>query len=776
MKRILSFLSLLLPLLMTAQSLDGQWVYHPAYLMTAAKDLIDTEQNVYALANGSVIRLNKTSLEVEAMSAASGLSDVSVKNIYYNYDKQYLLIVYANGNMDFLYEDGRLVNVSDLKDVVMNTTKAVNDVTFAGDQVLVATSFGFVVVDDNTHHVVEQRLYNQALTSVAKVGNRWLVAYNGAIYASNGQRESINDFTATGLTPAAAQIRPMDDNNFFVLATGAFSRCAFDTEDGFSCTDTAIVAALPNNLQLTKEGWLANFRTNKYYYIIKPSGTTFTATKTTSAANTLYSRCPTGDGTWWLIDANGIHKNKVTTYYKPAGMYMRESATLFHALYNTWDGKTYITTPDQNWVIGNVGNRVHIFTHDPTTGWTDATPTEIRSWSNVTNTKRIARITFIPGQPGSYFVVNRDGSVYRVINGLLKGKFTNNTVAGPLQYDNTRLDQPGLLIDADGNLWMLAANNSRGPAMLMLPQDKVLADTVLASDWIKFDASPFSFPSFQRQSFVEGTGKVKVYCSGDYMNALNIFRLKEGTTDQLDYKVTTSFIDQNGNGIDWYQNYVRTLAVDSTGNVWVGGTRNRLFYFNPEDAFSDNFRVTSPDAPDGEMTPYEMEVTCIAVDSQNRKWIGTRSAGVFVINADGSQVLKHFDTDNSDLPSSLIYSLAVSPTSAFVVTDKGVVEYSMADIPQATDYTAVTAAPSFVQHDYMGVVSIGMVEPGACVRITDRDGNLVREFTATSNMVEWDLTADDGVERVPTGVYNVFAGHSAEQLPASPQVRVRVVK
>ena len=116
-------------------------------------------------------------------------------------------------------------------------------------------------------------------------------------------------------------------------------------------------------------------------------------------------------------------------------------------------------------------------------------------------------------------------------------------------------------------------------------------------------------------------------------------------------------------------------------------------------------------------------------------------------------------------------TVAVFPES----DDSDSFELDMNDVASATDYTAVTAAPTFVEPGYTGYVTIGQVDVGACVRITDRDGNIVREFTATSNQVAWD-TCDETGERVPTGVYSIYAGLSADQLPGTPQVRVKIIK
>ena len=770
MKKLIVFLALLLPVLQEhalAQELEGTWSFHPSYLMSTANNLIDTEHYVYALTNGALVRWDKVNEQIMALSSTNGLSDVKVKNIYYNYDKRYLMVTYANSNIDLLYEDGRIVNVSALHDVVMNVSRAINDVTFTDGKALIATDFGLVVLNDSTLQVSEFRHYGKALTSVAQVGEYMVIAYGGNLYASSSRREVLSDFLAVGVSQAAAQLYPANDTTFFLMGTGALKRCVMSP--GGRCSVNTIFAATPNNIQQTVDGWLANFRTSSCYYTIK-NDSVFTATEVSGNSSSLYSCAPDANGTVWQIDGNGIHVKGNTTYHKPEGIYLRSAGvTLFHNLYNTWDNKFYITTADQNALItSNFTHVKHIMNYDGS-AWVDATPTAIKS------TSKLAKITFIPGHPGSYFATDRTNTFYRVINGVVKGTFKNGNTNTPLQYGSIGNSlEPGLLVDPQGNLWMMSSAGNN--VLAMLPSDKVLADTVRYSDWIIFDVSKFNLSYPQRQQFVATRDGVKVFTNG-YQNSLfNIWRTKPGASDvtDIDLLVTHDFIDQNGKAVDMKLPDVYAIAADSTDHVWIG-MRPGLFYFKASEVFGPNFRATKPAGREGEEDPYSIDVTAIGVDPYNRKWIGTKDNGLYVVSPDGSQVLNHFDVDNSAMPSSLVYGVSASAERAIVTTANGIVEFNMSDIPQVIDYTAVTAAPAYVTLDYTGFVTIGQVDVGACVRIIDRDGNVVREFTATSNQVAWD-TCDETGERVPTGVYSIYAGLTADQLPGTPQVRVKIVK
>lgn len=777
MKKLIILLALLFPMLALAQDIEGTWKFHPAYQLSAASDLIDTENHVYALSNGAIVCLDKASGQIQALSPATGLSEAKVKSIYYNYDKHYLLIAYTSSNIDLLYDDGHIVNISALADAVMNISRSINDVSFDDGIVYVATDFGLVVIDEQKESVIEFRNYNKALTSVARVGEHTIIAYEGKLFASNNRRELLSDFNPLDITLDNARLRTATDNTFFLLGDKALKRCTMSINEkgdtGFVATD--IVLATPNNLQRTSGGWLANFRASSFYYTISNDGN-YTATKVTGNNTSLYSSAPDGDGTIWQIDGNGIHIKGATGYHKPGGIYTYNNASpvWFYSYYNTMNDKFYITSFDQRYAYSPSARpkfKAYLLSYDGN-NWTDETPTKIR------NLIESGPLALVPWHNNAlFYTIRSNNNLFRVVDGQVDLTFVQG-----VNHPYTGLVLPRIAFDSQGNLWMCstrAAAPEPKDVACMLPKDKVMNPTITKDDWIVVSVPGMNMPggTFQNQTFCIGKGDVKVTHDG-YQGSL-AFTLWRGTPDATNSTVesvrVSDPVDQNGKAIDKYNNYLYTMTNDSTGYIWVGSSNSPVFYFDPVEVMENGFKVTRPIVNDGEDSPFNLAVSYIATDYLNRKWIATIENGLYVVSPDGSRVLKHFDVDNSLLPSSKVYSVVASPNRAIVLTANGVVEFDMTDIPQAIDYTAVTAAPMFVEPSYTGFVTIGQVDVGACVRITDRDGNVVREFTATSNQVAWD-TCDETGERVPTGVYSIYAGLTAEQLPGTPQARVKIIK
>ena len=66
----------------------------------------------------------------------------------------------------------------------------------------------------------------------------------------------------------------------------------------------------------------------------------------------------------------------------------------------------------------------------------------------------------------------------------------------------------------------------------------------------------------------------------------------------------------------------------------------------------------------------------IAFDSDQQIWVGTLSKGIYVLNPSATNVLAHYTTDNTAMPSNSILSLGIDETGkAWIGTADGIVEY-----------------------------------------------------------------------------------------------------
>jgi ligand-binding sensor domain-containing protein len=204
------------------------------------------------------------------------------------------------------------------------------------------------------------------------------------------------------------------------------------------------------------------------------------------------------------------------------------------------------------------------------------------------------------------------------------------------------------------------------------------------------------------------------------------------------------------------------LVEDKKGYVWLGTDRgilvnytSRQLFDNPGLESSVEFRTINIA---GRPLLENENVTAIAVDGGDRKWIGTSSSGVFLISADGREMLRQFNAQNSPLNSNVITALAINPRTGdvYIGTDKGLMSYGGDATVGSQTEQKIKIFPNPVRADFTGEIAIqGLVE-NAHVRITDVSGSLIFETTANGGMATWNGNTRNG-QRVNPGVYVVFA-------------------
>ena len=127
---LIGFIVLSFAFLTRAQLAVGSWQIYSS--MGDPVKVIDTGDRVYYVSGISLFCFDKETEEMESYNKNNLLNDIDVANIYYNYDKNYLVVVYANSNIDILYDNGKVYNIPDIKNAIMTSSKSVNDVKFYG--------------------------------------------------------------------------------------------------------------------------------------------------------------------------------------------------------------------------------------------------------------------------------------------------------------------------------------------------------------------------------------------------------------------------------------------------------------------------------------------------------------------------------------------------------------------------------------------------------------------------------------------------------------------
>lgn len=267
----------------------------------------------------------------------------------------------------------------------------------------------------------------------------------------------------------------------------------------------------------------------------------------------------------------------------------------------------------------------------------------------------------------------------------------------------------------------------------------------------------YSFKNLTQKTITDNYSKMVIDKNGTKWIA-SLLNGVIGFNETLNNKLIVITEGQNGN----LPSYTATcVAIDNNNRLWIGTNKGLrvlpgIDRFSTENELTTNPIIIMEDGLAQELM-YEQGIIDIVVDGANNKWIGTANAGAFLVSPDGQQTLFHFTKENSPLPSNSINDIEIDNASGevFFATDKGMVSYKGTSTEAATDLSKVYVFPNPVRPGFEGDVNISALIDKANIKITDIEGNLVFETTSEGGTVLWDTRAF-GKYKVASGVYMIF--------------------
>lgn len=785
-KKIFLAIILLLPLFCKAQISVGDWKIHPVF-GTDVTNIIDTDKKVYYLVDKFLYSYDKESSENESFTKRNKLSDIEIKDIYYNYDKKYLLIVYSNSNVDFLYDDGKIINLPDIKDVILTMSKNINDVTFNNNKVYMAADFGYVILNDEKHEVMESQIYNIPLYSIIAIGDNLFVSKNDGLFVSelNAMHTSIDSFTQTNIKSKVNKILPIDDKSFFFYTGWLYKATVNDNK---TLSATTVIGADSRISQPTKTGFIAQATTPGYYILMDKDGNELKKVNLPESLQKSYISSYETNGSLWIMDCKGIKNvsidndnGKITEkilsdYFKPNSSTVSKP---YNIVYNGRLKKLYVMNTGSNHFVTEIGNVARINTLDGSF-WSDITPESASTIGTLKNglLNDPFQPVFDPEDPNTYYVGSWYEGFYKVKDNKVVAKYdwTNSPMELAL---NWYCQIACLQFDKFKNLWVIQSDNSK--PVMVLPRSKQSQEKVSASDWYRPNVTGFT-PNKKMHFLITKRNNLKFITDGSYGSVFIAFD-DNGTPDvNGDDKIKSysSFVDQDEKTFSWH--YIHCFIEDNNGKVWLGTDNGVVEISNPANTLNSNFRINRLKVPRNDGTQYadylleNIEITCMAVDGANRKWIGTSTSGVFLVNETGSEILQHFTKSNSYLTDDNIISLAcnLDNNSVYVGTNNGLAEYSSDASPAEENYSNVYAYPNPVRPDYTGWITIRGLMDNSLVKIADSAGNVFYSARSTGGMVTWDGCNSSG-ERVKTGIYYVFASQNEDGKSKGAVTKIMIV-
>lgn len=747
-KRFIALFSILIAL--TANAGTGDWVLYPSY--HNATYCQKAGDRIYVLASGALFSYNTSDDEVRTYDKINTLSDIDITHIAYCKDMKALVIVYSNANIDILYEDDEVYNISDFKNKSL-PSKKINGINIQGTTAYLSTSFGIVELDLEEYEFTNT--YNTGLNT----------------YCTYLFKDKLFCGTETGMFCCDINKNLLDKNNW-VKKNNHYTKSICELDGMLYChlyeygiysynADTNILKDLIYN---HGEKYNAVYSTGKEIIAsAKKKTTVITGPQNIVTYKNTGSNFILRDGnSFW--DCKG-YRGIVKCDIKDNNIVEVATPVVPNCPIRNYCEFMQFTNDDKLLVAGGNLNFFDITFYDGTLMEYDYLDDK---WTNLPEDtiKQVTGIPYLnlcsidedPTEPGHYFAGSFGYGLYEFRDGKFVKHYNldNSPLESvlPTSYEAYRFVRiTSVKFDNEGNLWCI--NTGVKNIIKILKKDGTWTELYYkAVDKLPTIVDPFidSRGWLWLTSLQDETG---VFCAK--MNGTPF-----DTSDDESKIWLNKFTNQDGISYDVYQVYA--VVEDMNGEIWVGTNTGLFVIDNPKTFFDKGiFKQIKVPRNDGTgLADYLLSGTYIKamkVDGANRKWVGTNDNGVYLISADGKETIHHFTTENSPLPSNNIVSIAINGKSGdvFIGTDKGMASYmSDATRPQETlDEKNIYAYPNPVRANYSGNISIVGLTHGCNVKIVDAAGFLINEGTSNGGQYNWNGRNQQG-EKVPSGVYYVL--------------------
>lgn len=710
----------------------GSWQSHYSYLTA---NTIENIKGKVFVGSHHLVSYSLADQDYTTYSKVNGMSDVNVKLIRYDAATDFSILIYENSNID-LMQGETFFNMPDIKNLNITGSKKINNVYFKNKLMYLATDFGIIVLNPVKKEIKETFILQNAsnvlsIKDITTYHTDFYAATSNGIYKANENNAALQNFSSWQLVNAT----PVDFIlNFKDSLYAASSKVIYTVNNNSLNT----VYTSPSNIIKLRAG-------REQFYIcenddIKRGITYFNSLgikqDEVNAINPfdMVEIIPTeiweADGWFGMIKLNN---RKDIQAYNPNGIFT-------NAVYNI-----KVLNNNLYALAGNIADWSFTYNRQ---GFSQLSPNGDWTYFNqFVNTPALDTITDLVDLE----VDKRNNYVYvaSFFGGLLEFHpdktvtvFKNN---GFIQPFGGTYRITNLVFDKKNNLWM---SNYGADAPLVVKK----AD----GSWQKFNIPNATGVNTASDIAIDDANQKWLVAP----RGIGVFVLDDNGTIDNKNDDKTKFI-QKGVGLgNLPTNFVNCVVKDKNGKIWIGTADGIAIINCPESIMSSGgcdaeLKVVKYDLDAGLLFRQE-NVTTIAVDGANNKWIGTNN-GVWLISDDAEKILFRFTKDNSPLPSNDINKIAINPETGvvYIATDIGLVSFRGNATDGASTNDNLLVFPNPVQSDYTGTIAIkGLVE-NADVKITDVAGQLIFRTKAQGGQAVWN-GKNYLNQRPRTGVYYVF--------------------
>lgn len=730
-----------------------QWSTHFAYGNISG--LEQSHTTVYALTEGALFTVDKTTEEITLYSQLNGLHGTVISLIAHDDVTDQLLIFYEDGMIDILNNQGALTGISDLSLKQIDGSKTINDITFSNGIGYMAMPFGIIAFNMRKREIADTYYIGADAKSVdVKAitihGDSLIACTDNFLYIASTKDNMLDyAFWHTAPLPKQGNIQALEsfndslyllvDNELWVRRSGIWNKTSTPIQFTFIRPERGrMMACNPKNGVLYLEN-------DKYSYVDATQ-----VLHPTMAIMDYDNRC------YWVgsRDIGVIRYNWSGDIqkYLPTGPSMNMPYNMEMA-----DNKLFVV-PGGRWA-SQYNRDAHLMRYIDGE-WTNTTHEEFYKKTGKYYFD-LSHVSVDPANSNHYFVssygcglIEFNGTDIQKVYSINNSPLTSSAPSSPYANRYVRID--ATMYDAEGNLWITntgeAATNmhildSRGQwhsRNLYVNNKRVILNNV-------------------NNMFTDNRNSHLHWIVLPRADAGLVLLDDRGTpTDSTDDKILfrNYFMTQLSKPVTLSR--VGCAVQDMDDDIWIGTSEGIIVLRANTDFFSSNAceRIIIPRNDGTNLADYLLaneQINAIAVDGANRKWIGTASSGVYLVSADGITTIHHFTHANSPMPSNNVVSLAINSTTGevFIGTASGLVSFRSDASSPKEDLKTAYAFPNPVRPNYEGVITITGLMDETIVNITDAAGNLVCKTRSNGGIATWDGKNVAG-KRVTSGVYTAL--------------------
>jgi len=710
-------------------------------------------ENIYAATNSSILVVDRLDGSLEKWSNLNGLSEVGIQ-IIHNDPEGRLIIAYTNSNIDII-KDYKVYNIRDILNKQLSGSKTINSISTIDELAYLSCDFGVVIIDLKTFLVKDSWF---TIKNSESYFARFFAIHNEKYYLATDK--GVFSLPVTASNPADFSIWSQESElsgSLYKLLC-SYQDKLFAVRDGGPAGDSLFVYENSqwryDNSMRIKHFRSFEIREGKmlvcdYNHVKIYTGNSYVS----------YDWKPVPPGLWqdgygaifdkkmnvWVADNSYglVHINTQTKEYEIIKAEGPAKSSAYGLCFT--QGILAVVPGVRSNTLAPVYASPAISTLKDDKWW---------SHTNFSQFNRVGAFNSVAINP-----LNTN-EIYMAswLDGLFKINMATNEMAcynhsnSPLKSlrSDSLVFVSGLTIDKQNRLW-IAQSDVNDPI-------KIKELNTNEEKWFTLDLYPYLSGRILIEHIFIDSRNYKWFTS-TRENKLVVFSENGGALDNnAVHKKAEINLKEN---VTVAGTRVTCITEDREGRIWTGCDQGIKVIYDAASVF--NRKVYAKNIllfQNGywqNLLEYEY-ITCIAVDAADRKWIGTRNAGVFFISPNGTEELFHFTTENSPLFSNQINDIKINPENGevFFATEEGLISYKGTATVAKDNYKEAIVYPNPVREDYFGPIAVkGLMEDSFC-KITDAAGNLVWQGYAYGGQLIWNGKDFYG-KRPATGVYFVMA-------------------